>query len=65
MRGHTIEQADFRRSTGLSILTVVREDEGSTARRLLPEPDLVLGAGDALIVLGPGERIDAYLAAPP
>jgi K+/H+ antiporter YhaU regulatory subunit KhtT len=60
--GRTIEQTDFRRRTGLSILTVVRDDGSPRGSRLLPDPALVLRADDAFVVIGPDDRIAAYLA---
>jgi CIC family chloride channel protein len=60
MVGRTIGDVDFRRLTGLSILTVIRADESSHGQRFLPEATLELFPGDAFVVMGPGERIDAY-----
>ena len=61
LAGRSIEATGFRRATGLSILTVIREDENGAAERHLPEPDLVLRPDDALVVMGPAARIDAYV----
>jgi K+/H+ antiporter YhaU regulatory subunit KhtT len=66
--GRTIGDTDFRRRTGLSILVVVRDDGTARGLRVLPEPSLVLQPGDAFVVMGPSDRIDALLggaATPP
>jgi CBS domain-containing protein len=61
LTGRTIGQTDFRKRTGLSILVVVRDDGTPRGQRLLPDPTLLLEEGDAFVVMGPGERIDAFL----
>jgi K+/H+ antiporter YhaU regulatory subunit KhtT len=54
-----VEETDFRRRTGVSILVIVRDDGTARGRRLLPEPTLALESGDAFVVMGPSDRIDA------
>lgn len=55
LSGSTLEEVDFRNRFGLHVLSVQRE--GGTRR---PEvEDLLLEAGDVLLVLGRRERLDA------
>jgi len=56
MVGHTLAAVDFRRRTGLTVLTVIHPEAGRETR-IVPEPATVLRAGDALIVIGPVEKI--------
>ncbi|MFQ5844854.1 MAG: CBS domain-containing protein, partial [Planctomycetota bacterium] len=57
--GRTLGEVDFRRATGLSVITIVRSRNGRESR-LLPEPGLVLEPGDAFVVLGPDEALDEF-----
>jgi len=56
MVGHTLAAIDFRRRTGLTVLTVIHLAEGRETR-IVPEPGTVLGSSDALIVMGPVAKI--------
>lgn len=48
-----LKDTNFRGRTNLTILTVIRpSSESGRETRILPEPDLLLEAGDALIVMG-------------
>lgn len=53
--GQSLGELDLRQRTGVSVLAVKRED-GTTPN---PDPDLVLEAGDVLVVLGSREQVDA------
>jgi CIC family chloride channel protein len=57
--GKTLGTVDFRRITGLSVLTIVRTMNGRD-ERLLPAPDLVLEAGDRFVVMGPEESVSEF-----
>jgi len=52
----TLGSVEFRKATGLSVLTIVR-NEGGRDVRLLPEPHTLLRPGDAIIVVGPEEAV--------
>jgi len=56
MVGRTLAASDFRNRTGLTVLTVIHPQNGREVR-ILPAPETVLSAGDALIVMGPIDRI--------
>jgi CIC family chloride channel protein len=58
MIGQTLAATDFRNRTGLTILTVIRPQDGREVR-ILPAAATELAAGDALIVMGPIDRIQA------
>ena len=55
--GLSLRAANYRVATGLSVLTVVRPSHHGKETRLLPDPDMLLKAGDSLIVMGPIEEI--------
>ncbi|MHC4956498.1 MAG: chloride channel protein [Planctomycetota bacterium] len=61
--GRTLRASNFRAVTGLSALTVIRHDLGKGKKgketRLLPDPNMVLQAGDDFIVMGSREDIEA------
>jgi CIC family chloride channel protein len=54
--GLTLRAVNYRVATGLTVLTVIRTVSGKETR-LLPDPDMLLKANDALIVMGPIEEI--------
>ena len=54
--GLSLRAANYRGATGLSVLTVVRTEHRKEAR-LLPDPDMILKANDALIVMGSADDI--------
>ncbi len=56
MVGKTFASTGLRSKTGLNVLTVVRPSNGGETR-LLPQADMVLQAGDALIVIGPVDAV--------
>ncbi|NJN14203.1 MAG: CBS domain-containing protein [Planctomycetes bacterium] len=56
MIGLALGQTDFRTRTRLTILTVIREENGREIR-LQPTPGTMLHEGDSLIVMGPDEEI--------
>jgi CIC family chloride channel protein len=56
MVGQTLAATDFRRRTGLTVLTIVHPQNGRELR-ILPEAGTVLNAEDALIVMGEIEKI--------
>ncbi|HEX5135524.1 MAG TPA: chloride channel protein [Planctomycetota bacterium] len=56
MVGQTLAATDFRNRTGLTVLTVIRPENGREVR-IVPAPGTVLAEGDALIVMGPIEKI--------
>jgi CPA2 family monovalent cation:H+ antiporter-2 len=53
--GRTLAELDLRRATGASVLAVVRGGTG----RANPNPDLVLAAGDELVLVGGHAEIEA------
>ncbi|MCK6460176.1 MAG: chloride channel protein [Planctomycetes bacterium] len=58
MVGQTLAATDFRNRTGLTVLTVIHPQDGREVR-IVPAAATVLGADDALIVMGAIERIKA------
>lgn len=56
MAEKTLGSVEFRKATGLSVLTIIRQ-EGGREIRLLPEPHTVLRPTDFLIVIGPEESV--------
>jgi len=54
--GLSLRAANYRGATGLSVLTVVRTEHRKETR-LLPDPDMILQAKDALIVMGSADDI--------
>jgi CIC family chloride channel protein len=56
MVGQTLAATDFRRRTGLTVLTIVHPQNGRELR-IIPEAGTVLNAEDALIVMGEIEKI--------
>jgi len=56
--GSTLAAADFRNRTGLTVLTVIRPQDGREVR-IVPAPETVLAAEDALIVMGKIEKIQS------
>ena len=59
MEGQSFGTTDFRRITHLSVLTIVRQDDGRESR-MLAEADVVLRADDGLIVMGRDEDVRKY-----
>jgi CIC family chloride channel protein len=59
MVGHTLAMTDFRRRTGLTVLTVIHPQDGRETR-IVPHPGTVLAAEDALIVMGAVEKIREF-----
>ncbi|MHC4224216.1 MAG: chloride channel protein [Planctomycetota bacterium] len=57
MVGKAFKDCDFRKRTGLTVLTIVRPQDGSEIR-ILPEPDTVLEEDDGLVVMGPVKAIE-------
>lgn len=57
MTGKALANTDFRKRTGLTILTVIHVEAGRETR-VVPEPRTVLRKGDALIVMGPKGTIE-------
>jgi len=58
LAGEAVRDTDFRGRTGLTILTIVRSTNGAE-KRIEARPGTVLEKGDALIVMGPVEAIQA------
>lgn len=56
MVGKTLAATDFRNRTGLTVLTVIHPQDGRETR-IVPEPQTLLAAEDALIVMGAIEKI--------
>ena len=59
LSGKAVRETDFRVQTGLTILTIIRQKNGAE-KRIEAEPATVLEPGDALIVMGPIEAIQAH-----
>jgi K+/H+ antiporter YhaU regulatory subunit KhtT len=56
LAGQTVGQADIRRRTGVTLVSVTRHDSGAM---IMPQADTRLDAGDELIVLGTREQLSA------
>jgi CBS domain-containing protein len=54
--GKSLAATDFRKRTGLTVLTIVHSAEGRETR-ILPEPGTIIHEQDSLIVMGPVEAI--------
>jgi TrkA domain protein len=54
----TIAEAAVRKTTGASIVAIIRGAETNAA----PGPDDLLGQGDVLVTVGTPEAVDAFLA---
>jgi CIC family chloride channel protein len=69
-KGMTLRQLDARRKHGINVLELTRRGTrhgraGIVAeRRILPDPDMVLEAGDALIVVGRPSEIALFKTGP-
>ncbi|MGQ0613891.1 MAG: chloride channel protein [Planctomycetaceae bacterium] len=59
MNGKTLGSLNFRQLTGLSVLTIVKNEEGREVR-VLPEKETILAEGDGLIVTGSEEALKAF-----
>lgn len=56
--GETLESADVGARTGVSVITIQRDDEVITS----PEPNTRIESGDTLIVVGDHDAVDAMRA---
>lgn len=54
--GKSLQEANVRVRTGLTVLAIIRNDE----KFLNPSPDIVLSAGDRLMVLGKEEQVENF-----
>ena len=58
--GRSLESLDLPDEAGLTVLTLIRKDELGREERELPHGTSLLDEGTAMIVIGGGERIDAF-----
>lgn len=61
--GRRVGESDLGRRFGVQILAITKTDRRGVERRLLPRADVVLEAGDRLVVIGPTEAVDRLLRA--
>ena len=57
--GSSLRTLDLQRTFGCTVLAVVRTDEQGTEQRLTPTADLLVRAGDRLVLLGPDDGLAA------
>jgi CBS domain-containing protein len=60
--GKTLGETTIRSTHKLTVLSVVRHDEGGREIRILPDADMKLAKGDELIVIGGAEDIKRWRA---
>ena len=58
--GRALDSLDLPYKSKLTVLVVIRTTEEGTEQRMLPEPQIVLPSGSALIVLGDRKDIEAF-----
>jgi CBS domain-containing protein len=62
--GVTLRDLDARRRHGINVLEVKRRASGGIDRRMQPDPDMALAAGDVLVVVGRPAEIAVFQAGP-